>query len=193
MPPVVSKVRSATFSFFLENHCDLCRPPVENVPSLVGLVGTKKVGFLTRPTVRCKQYNVYWKPGCYNKSDYYTKHHPVAHHHRNVRPYYVFDPQQPDKYYSTQVNYYAPLDDSDDDTVDTVPTTDSESDTDYSSDEETIVASNCSRQSSATGGVGEGVLKSQSRVTHIPGLSSLASSATPVVIILLMLETLEIV
>ena len=102
---------------------------------------------------------------------------PVA-HHRNVRPYYVFDPQQPEKYYSTQVNYYAPLDDSDDDTVDTVPTTDSESDTDYSSDEETIVASNCSRQSSATGGVGEGVLKSQSRVTHIPGLSSLASSAT---------------
>ena len=58
---------------------------------------------------------------------------------------------------------------------DTVPATDSESDTDYSSDEETIVASNCSRQSSATGGVSEGVLKSQSRVTHIPGLSSLAS------------------
>ena len=67
-----------------------------------------------------------------------------------------------------------------DDTVDTVPTTGLESDTDYYlSDEETIVASNCSRQSSATGGVGEGVLKSQSRVTHIPGLSSLASSATP--------------
>ena len=94
-------------------------------------------------------------------------------------PYYLFDPQQPDKYYSTQVNYYAPLDDSDDDTVDTVPTTDSESDTNHSSDEETIVASNCSRQTSATGGVGEGVLKSQSRVTHIPGLSSLASSTTP--------------
>ena len=43
MPPVVSKVTSATFSFFLENHCDLRRPPVENVPSLVGLVGTIKV------------------------------------------------------------------------------------------------------------------------------------------------------
>ena len=134
--------------------------------------------FWVRDRQQQKQYNVYWKPGRYNKSDYYTKHHLVA-HHRNVRPYYLFDPQQPEKYYSTQVNYYAPLDDSDDDTVDTVPTTDSESDTDYSSDEETIVASNCSRQSSATGGVGEGVLKSQSHVTHITGLSSLASSATP--------------
>ena len=64
----------------------------------------------------------------------------------------VFDPQQPDKYYSIQVNYYAPLDDSGNDTVDTVPTTGSESDTDCLSDEETIVASNCLRQCSATGG-----------------------------------------
>jgi len=39
------------------------------------------------------QYNIYWKPGLFNKSDYYTKHHPIA-HHQNVRPYYVFDPQQ---------------------------------------------------------------------------------------------------
>ena len=87
--------------------------------------------------------------------------------------------QQPDKYYSTEVNYYAPLDDSDNDTVATVPNTDSESDTDYSSDEETIVTSNCSQHYSATEGAGEGVLKSQSRVTHNPGLSSLVSSATP--------------
>ena len=64
-------------------------------------------------------------------------------------------------------------------TFNTVPTTDSESDTDYSSDEETIIASNCSRQSSATGGVSEGVLKLQSRGTHVPRLSFLASSATP--------------
>ena len=99
--------------------------------------------FWVRDRQQQKQYNVYWKPGRYNKSDYYTKHHPVA-HHRNARPYYLFDPQQPEKYYSTQVNYYALLDDSDNDTVDTVPTTDSESDTDYSSDEETIAASNCS-------------------------------------------------
>ena len=120
---------------------------------------------------------LYWKPGRFNKSDYYTKHHPVA-HHRNVRPYYVFDPTQPDKYYSPEVNYYAPLDDSDDDTVATVPNTDSESDTDDSSDEETIVTSNCSQHYSVTEGAGEGVLKSQSRVTHNPGLSHLVSFAT---------------
>ena len=70
------------------------------------------------------------------------------------------------------------LDDSDDDTVATVPTTDSESDSDYSSDEETIVTSNCSSKSSATEGAREGVLKSQSRVTHNPGLSQLVSFAT---------------
>ena len=95
-----------------------------------------------------------------------------------MRPYYVFDPAQSDKYYSTEVNYYAPLDDSDNDTVATVPTMDSDSDSDYSSDEETIVTSNCSHQSSVTEGAGEGVLKSQSRVTHNPGLSQLASSTT---------------
>jgi len=74
-----------------------------------------------------------------------------------------------------KVNYYAPLDDKDDDTANTCPETDSDSDL---SDEETIVVSNCSHQSSATEGVGEGVLKSQSRVTRVPGLSSLASSDT---------------
>ena len=36
--------------------------PAYYVPSLVGLVGTKKVGFLTRPTVRCKG-NTYHKCG----------------------------------------------------------------------------------------------------------------------------------
>ena len=54
-------------------------------------------------------------------------------------------------------NYYAPLDDSDDETIATAPETDSESDSDYDSDAETIVASNCSPQSSDTGGAGEGV------------------------------------
>ena len=58
--------------------------------------------------------------------------------------------------------------------------TDLESDTgDSLSAEEAIVSSNCLHKFSATGGVSEGVLKSQSHVTHIPGLSSLASSATP--------------
>ena len=50
---------------------------------------------------------------------------------------------------------------------------------DYSSDEKTIVTSNCSQHYSTTEGAGEGVLKSQSRVTRIPGLSSLVSFATP--------------
>ena len=120
--------------------------------------------FWVRDRQHQKQYNVYWKPGRFNKSDYYTKHHPVA-HHRNVRPYYVFDPAQSDKYYSTEVNYYAPLDDSDDDTVATVPNTDSESDTDYSSDKETIVTSNCSQHYSATEGAGE-CIEIPVRVTH---------------------------
>ena len=78
-----------------------------------------------------------------------------------------------------EVNYYAPLNDSDDETVATVPITDSESDTDYSSDEDTTVTFNCLQHSYATECAGEGVLKSQSRVTHNPGLPSLVSSATP--------------
>ena len=53
MPSVVSKVTCVTFSFSLKNHFDLRRPPVENVPSLAGLVGTKKGDFLTWPIVRC--------------------------------------------------------------------------------------------------------------------------------------------
>ena len=61
----------------------------------------------------------------------------------------------------------------------TVPNTDSESDTDYLSDEKTIVTSNCLQHYSATEGAGEGVLKSQSRVTHNPRLFSLVSFATP--------------
>ena len=71
-----------------------------------------------------------------------------------------------------------PLDDSDDETIATAPETDSESDSDFESDAETIVASNCSPQSSDTEGAGEGVLKSQSRGIHVPGLSLLASSVT---------------
>ena len=26
------------------------------------------------------QFHIYWKPGKYNKADYFTKHHPAAHH-----------------------------------------------------------------------------------------------------------------
>jgi hypothetical protein len=35
--------------------------------------------------VRQKQFYVYWAPGASNKADYFTKHHPTA-HHRDMRP-----------------------------------------------------------------------------------------------------------
>ena len=105
-----------------------------------------------------------------------TKHHPVA-HHRNVRPYYVFDETQPDKYYAPDVNFYAPLDKDDDgDTVMTEPETDS--DPEDESDMETVMTSNCSHtKSMTTTSVGEGVLNSQSRGIRAPA-HSLVSSAT---------------
>ena len=114
---------------------------------------------------RSKQghFHVYWRRGQGNKADYYTKAHPVAHHH-NVRKHYLFDPDNPEAYYDPKVNYYAPLcndDVSDDDTVATAPETDTESDVSVS-DDETLVASNCSlipRPASA----GEGVLLSPTR------------------------------
>ena len=42
--------------------------------------------------MRCKEsqkmFRVYWQPGTTNLAEYYTKHHPAA-HHRNVRPEFV--------------------------------------------------------------------------------------------------------
>jgi hypothetical protein len=32
-----------------------------------------------------KQFRFYWRPGTTNRGDYFTKHHPAA-HHRNMRP-----------------------------------------------------------------------------------------------------------
>ena len=29
-----------------------------------------------------KQFNVFWKPGCYNRADYFSKHHHPSHHQR---------------------------------------------------------------------------------------------------------------
>jgi hypothetical protein len=40
-----------------------------------------------------KQFCVTWKPGSENKADYYTKHHPGAHHQR-MRPQYLHVPAQ---------------------------------------------------------------------------------------------------
>ena len=132
--------------------------------------------FWVRDRQQQGQYNVYWRRGQGNKSDYYTKHHPVA-HHRNVRPYYIYDPDQPEKYYDPNVNYYDPLqEDSDDDTSATEPETDSEIENDFS-DVDTIVASNCSQQFIRPVSAGEGVSITQSRVTRAPSSSLVSSGA----------------
>jgi hypothetical protein len=34
--------------------------------------------------VHQKQFDVYWRPGCENMSDYHTKHH-TAQHHKYIR------------------------------------------------------------------------------------------------------------
>ena len=42
--------------------------------------------------MRCKEsqkmFSVYWRPGTTNIVDYFTRHHPAA-HHRNVRPEFL--------------------------------------------------------------------------------------------------------
>jgi hypothetical protein len=38
--------------------------------------------------VRQKQFNIHWKPGNTNDADYFSKHHPPA-HHRRMRPRYL--------------------------------------------------------------------------------------------------------
>jgi hypothetical protein len=35
-----------------------------------------------------KQFRFYWRPGPTNYADYWTKHHPAA-HHRNMRPVFL--------------------------------------------------------------------------------------------------------
>jgi len=109
------------------------------------------------------QFCVYWKPGPSNKADYTSKHHPVQ-HHRRVRPYYLYDPNQTDKYYATDVDYYAPLRDNkeeeDEDTEQYVPISTSDTDSD---DEATIPTSNVSPRKILRTPAGEGVLISQAR------------------------------
>ena len=109
----------------------------------------------------CKHFNIYWKAGKHNKADYVSKHHPVE-HHRNVHPHYVFDPSDPESYYSVDVNYFKPLDDSNSDTVATAPKTESDS------DDDTVHHSNCSLAKSLAL-AGESVLIPLGRVlSHTP-------------------------
>ena len=39
-------------------------------------------------SVSQKQFRFYWRPGPTNYADYWTKHHPAA-HHRNMRPVFL--------------------------------------------------------------------------------------------------------
>jgi hypothetical protein len=39
-------------------------------------------------SINQKQFQFYWRPGPTNHADYWTKHHPVA-HHRNMRPVFI--------------------------------------------------------------------------------------------------------
>ena len=41
--------------------------------------------------IRQGHYNVFWKPGATNFSDYLTKHHP-PHHHRRMHPVHLYCP-----------------------------------------------------------------------------------------------------
>ena len=99
--------------------------------------------------------NIYWKSGKHNKADYLSKHHPVA-HHSNVRRYYIYDPDNPKPYFSTDVNYFQAVEDNDDATNAT------ELETDIKSDDETVHHSNCALSNSFTV-AGEGVLISLGR------------------------------
>ena len=38
-----------------------------------------------------KQFRFYWRAGVLNYADYWTKHHPAA-HHRNIRPEFLKSP-----------------------------------------------------------------------------------------------------
>ena len=104
------------------------------------------------------QFQIYWRPGKSNKADYTSKHHPVQ-HHRRVRPHYIYEPNQSNKYYATEVDYYAPLRDKacdpGDATDTTAPLTDSE---DGLSDDETIPTTNLSQDKILPQSAGEGVL-----------------------------------
>ena len=57
-----------------------------------------------RDRVRQGQFHIYWKRGILNKADYFTKHHPTA-HHKQIRSTYLHSPDDRSK------NYFACLQD----------------------------------------------------------------------------------
>ena len=153
--------------------------------------------FWVRDRSKQGHYNVYWRSGKGNKADYYTKAHPVA-HHRNVRPFYVFDKDNPEPYFDPNVNYYAPLDtDDDDDTVATAPETDSENESD--TENQTVVASNCSQSTRPTRSAGEGVLVPRAKArpararSRAPSTRPVPGPIVPAHLVLIILDSSQFI
>jgi hypothetical protein len=62
-----------------------------------------------RDRVRQGQFYVHWRRGVTNRADYFTKHHPAA-HHRAIRSTYLYSPAA-----DPSQNYFACLDEDGDD------------------------------------------------------------------------------
>jgi len=60
-----------------------------------------------RDRVRQGQFQIKWQKGAQNKADYFTKHHPAA-HHQQIRSSYLHSPSNPAR------NYFECLQDDDD-------------------------------------------------------------------------------
>jgi hypothetical protein len=44
-----------------------------------------------RDHVQQGQFHIFWKRGIHNRTDYFTKHHPAA-HHQDIRSSYLYEP-----------------------------------------------------------------------------------------------------
>jgi hypothetical protein len=44
--------------------------------------------YWVRDRVKQKHFHMHWKPGIFNRGDYFTKHHAPK-HHQQVRPQYL--------------------------------------------------------------------------------------------------------
>ena len=51
--------------------------------------------YWVRDCVHQEHFHIYWKPGKYNKADYFTKHHPAT-HHCDIRTSYIHDAKAKD-------------------------------------------------------------------------------------------------
>jgi predicted transposase YdaD len=51
-----------------------------------------------RDRVQQGQFHIFWKRGIHNQADYFTKHHPAA-HHQDIRSSYLYEPTDHSKNY----------------------------------------------------------------------------------------------